>query len=119
MIERRKYPRLNVDVDVEYAILTTLSPEDKDSQSTTQTKNISAGGICIIVYEDLPVGSLLHLKIFLPDSFEAIEAKGKIVWKSEMFMSSDLRSRYEVGVEFVEINEEDRDRIYKYVLKFV
>ena len=110
LAERRKFPRLNAVVNVEYSII-----GEGPLKYTESTKNIGAGGICLIVYEEIKINTLLSLKFFLPDSNEPIQAKGRVVWKGEFSISSDQIRRYDLGIEFVEIGEEDRERISKYV----
>ncbi|RKY40078.1 MAG: hypothetical protein DRP76_02700, partial [Candidatus Omnitrophota bacterium] len=35
--------------------------------SQGETKNISAGGLCLLANEEMPTGTILHLKFYLPD----------------------------------------------------
>jgi c-di-GMP-binding flagellar brake protein YcgR len=107
--ERRKFVRLSASVIVDYKVI------DTQSVKTTQTKNISAGGICIIVYEEIEPETILDLKIYLPDDSSPIQAKGRVVWKKEFTFSSDPRARFDIGIEFLEIESFDRERISRYV----
>jgi c-di-GMP-binding flagellar brake protein YcgR len=113
-VERRKFPRLVADVVVEYSVI-AKEPE----KETSVTKNISAGGICLIVYEDIEINSILSLKILLPVSKSPLQAKGKVIWKSEFSIDSEQRERYDLGIEFVEIKELDRQKIFQYVFSFL
>jgi len=56
--ERRRYPRLNAAVDIQYRII----PEAIDYEAGA-TANISVGGICLILYDALSVGAVLELNI--------------------------------------------------------
>ena len=113
--EKRQFPRLNVSVDVEYKILEKeLSPE-----KVTFTRNIGAGGICLIVYEKIAIGSILALRINLKDANCVIETKGRVVWSEYFTMSADSRDRYDLGIEFMDINESDRQKISQYVFKLI
>ena len=112
--ERRRFPRLTVAAAVDYVILNKQTPEEG-----TLIRNISAGGICLIVYENIDAGTVLSLSIFLPDNHSYISAKGRVVWKKEFMVSSEQRKRYDVGVEFIEISEEDQKRISKFVFSLL
>jgi uncharacterized protein (TIGR02266 family) len=110
--ERRKYVRLTADVEVRYDVLDTKSHEAMQAV----TRNISAGGICLIINEQLPIGTVLQLDIYLPQNQPVIKAKGKIVWISAFRMANE-KERYDAGIEFIEIDEEQRKIIDKYVLR--
>ena len=111
-VERRRFPRLITSADVEYTILEKKALQEKD----TVSKNISAGGICLIAYEKVGLGSLLDLKIRLEDINETLEVKGRVVWSSYFTFDADKKDRYDLGIEFIEINESDRQKISKYIL---
>ena len=114
-IERRKFPRLNTSTDVEYIVIgKTLAGEKK-----TVTKNISAGGICLIVYEKIETATVLDLRIYLRDINATIEARGQVKWSSYFTMAPDSRPRYDIGIEFIEIKEPDRQQLSKYVLDLI
>jgi len=108
--ERRKFVRLNASVEVYY----TLVGEESEKQEQTVTKDISAGGICLIVYEPIKIGNILSLRIYLPDNEPFILTKGKVVW-TKSFNIAGEKERYDVGIEFVSIGEADRKRVDKYV----
>ena len=114
-IEKRKYPRLNTSVDINYNVTGKVPRQ----QQKSVTKNISAGGICLIVYEDIEVGAILNLKFNLGGTEDIIEAKGVVVWRSSFSILQDKRMRYDVGIEFIDIPENDRQKISEYVLRLV
>ncbi len=109
--ERRKFVRLNVLTDVIY---TKLSPLEKEKLSLT--KNISEGGICLIAYEELKESDALDLKIYLPEDKTPIRAIGRVAWVKE-FIIGDISKgrRFDVGIEFIKIVNEDINKIDKYI----
>ena len=114
MEEKRRFPRLNVAVDVRWE---KLPPRKRWGLPTGShlTKNISAGGICLIVYEEVKVGEQLSMDIELPDK-KVIHAVGRVVWTSPFQVSGDEeRKRCEVGIEFAEITREDREEIQRFI----
>ena len=108
--ERRKYPRIQATF-VEYSVIGEVASKEISSF----TEDVSAGGICILSCEKIETDSLLSLKIYLPDGGGPIEAKGKVAWAGvSTFLSMEGRKHYDLGIEFIQIDEKDRLRIYKY-----
>lgn len=111
MEERRRFVRLNVLTDIVYN-----KQFYNASRKLSISKDISKGGICIIAYEELKESDILDLKILLPDNNAHIVATGRVVWTKEFIIeSAEKLHRYDVGIEFMEISEEDREKINKYV----
>ena len=109
--ERRKFPRLNATVDIECSVIDKqFSPENKK-----KIKNISAAGICLIVYERVGVDDFLSLAIKLPESKDPLQVKGRVVWTEEFVVAGDIRNRWDAGIEFIGMSEEDRQKIAEYV----
>ncbi|MEW6008920.1 MAG: PilZ domain-containing protein [Candidatus Omnitrophota bacterium] len=109
MQEQRRFPRLDVRVKVEYQVLDSTQDKIKSF-----TKNVSQGGICLFLNSFLDKGTLLDLKLFMPDKKEPILATGKIAWV-EKFEVGDSKEEIEGGIEFINISDEDRRRIAKYI----
>ncbi len=114
MKERRKFVRLNTNVDVKWAKIT----DEKESLlgDLSVTKNISGGGICLTVYGgNITESDFLYLEIELPTK-RIIKTKGKVVWVGEFeIIGGRYEKRYDVGVEFLEIKDEDIEEINKFV----
>ncbi|MDP2943837.1 MAG: PilZ domain-containing protein [Candidatus Omnitrophota bacterium] len=114
--ERRKFVRLNILTDVAYA--KQQKPSEKDKLSIA--KNISAGGICLVVYEELRVGDILDLKLCLPEEKALINAVGRVVWIKE-FVIDDCSNakRFDAGIEFIKISDKDMAKINQYVFDHI
>ena len=110
--ERRKFPRLSLGANVKYSVVKINSSQDDVSM-----KNISAAGICIVADEDLEIGAILSLRVYLPDNDAPIYTKGRVIWKSEFKIGYGSKPSYDIGVEFLEIDDEDKDKIFQYVSK--
>jgi len=111
--ERRKFVRLNFLVDVVYH---KHVPERKEKLSLT--RNIGGGGICLIAYEKLEKSQVLDLNIYLAESKTPIKALGRVSWVNEFIVGDPTKGiRYDVGIEFVEIKEEDLAQVNKYVFE--
>ena len=116
MDERRRYVRLDTRLKIVYTVL----QNEKDASVTSETKDISGGGIRIFLSEPIPIHTLLKLTIYLPDDPKPIVCSGKMVWAEEFTVLQDEKGKngnqYEAGVSFIEIDPKDRDRIIKYVI---
>lgn len=111
--ERRKFPRLLLSVGVEYNVINKGVVEPA---VTTYSKNISVGGICIILLERVELNSVLDLTFSMPDCKQTIKAQGEVVWLREFVIGVNQTIKgYEAGIEFTNISEEDKNKINEYV----
>ncbi len=117
MEERRKFVRLNTNVDVKWAKITP----DKEGATgdLSKTKNISGGGICLTVYgKNVDIGDILDMEIDLPTK-KTIKVRGRVAWVGEFeIVGGRHEKNYDLGVEFLEIDEEDRIEINQFVFSF-
>ncbi len=102
--EKRKYPRVNVDLPFEY---------DRGDSVINQGEaiNASEGGLLVYFPEKVEIGNVLSLKLFFSPGFEfnAIEATVKVVWV-DVHLEEDW-GEYRAGVVFVNISLEDLERL--------
>lgn len=111
--EKRRFPRLKTELLVRYKILEAPKEEISDAK----TKNISAGGICLVAREKINPGSILMLEIRFPKSDEAVVAYGRVIWSqdSALGLSPAGHMRFDNGIEFEEITDSDRERIKQHI----
>lgn len=112
MFEKRKFVRLDVNVRVAWEKIVGETPQPPEKENVS--RNISEGGICIILYEKFDVGDRLKLDIELPTQ-KKIAATGRIAWINEFAVATPQEKRYDAGVEFLDISPQDRDEIKKFV----
>lgn len=113
-INRRKFPRAR------YKCLITIKRRLTAKTISTYTENIGAGGICVIIKEDLGLFQGVDLELFLEDDRPPIKCGGTIVWvvkKSEGKQKSNYV--YDIGIEFIDIRPEDRDKISEAVEEII
>ncbi len=105
-IDRRKFPRAN------YSCLITIKKRLTAKTISTHTENIGAGGICVLVKEDLGLFQGVDLEINLEDMSPTVKCGGTIVW---VVKKANPKSKgnvlYDTGVEFIDIRPADQDRI--------
>lgn len=112
--EKRRFPRICCNVEVEY----TLTQSDSCEVHTTSSKNLSRGGIRIIALEKLQVGQCVDIKFSLPETEEVIFAKGKVAWIEEFLVGSGISSTaYDSGIEFTNLGNESIEKITQLTLK--
>jgi len=111
--ERRKFSRLELSVDIKYSVIGKEPLLEKQGRS----KNISPAGIYLIVDEQIELGDVLSLVIRLPEDDHPIQVKGVVRWKAFVWVTdtTDTRTRWDLGIEFIDINEDDRQKISKFV----
>ena len=102
ILEKRKFPRLPLTVKVKYEVL-KVSPLRAEE---TQSKDVSAGGICLVVREKINIGALLRLKLSLHGEVNFIIVKGTVVWAEE-FSVNDYKA-YDCGIEFIDVDPQDK-----------
>lgn len=108
---KRKFPRVN------YPCSITVWRQDGSSEVVmANTANISGGGICVFFNEALALETLLDIRI---DNFfegNPLKCRGKVVrCKADTSTVSSRQKFYEVGIEFLEMDDNQR----QYLLGFV
>lgn len=117
MEEKRKFVRLNLNVEVRWRkIIETL---DRAVDNINLTKDISGGGIRLIVDETVKVADKLSLEIKLPTD-KVIYCQGRVIWVEKFeIVGRRHEDRYEAGIEFMDISDDDREEISKLVFSFL
>ena len=112
--ERRNYARLKATVEVKYLVI------GKPGTIQVSSKNISAGGLCIVTEEQLTAETPLQLKIKLPDIKDPIRALGKAVWQKKFEAAGENpRVYFDTGIEFTGISDFDRFNLNRYVMEHI
>ncbi|MFH1753356.1 MAG: PilZ domain-containing protein [Candidatus Omnitrophota bacterium] len=105
--ERRASVRVKTALQAAYAV-------DKASnhENETVSKNISLGGILMLLYEKLHPATLLALDIFIPGSKSPIMAKGEVVWIKELSGLDEIgRRMFDAGIKFVSMAPADKEKL--------
>lgn len=79
----------------------------------TETTDVSAGGVAILVPEPVPVGSSIHLEVHVPPLGRALQVDGKV-----LRCQSTGREGYELGIHFTQINPQDQADLNEAIQKF-
>ncbi len=115
--ERRKHPRLKDNVFI-FGNLTSSPTEE----FKVFTSDISAGGLMFDTEKDISQDVRLGLEIYQPrdrrkSMIFSILVSAKIAWKKKIEKENfePGENRHRIGIEFLELKEEDREKIAKYV----
>lgn len=105
-INRRKFPRAN------YKCLIVIKKRLTSKTISTQTENIGAGGICVIIKEDLGLFQGVDIELYLDDNKTPVKSGGTIVWVVKKSQPKQKGTPlYDIGIEFIDIRPEDRERV--------
>lgn len=88
--DKRRHPRKKHIGVVDYSVMLS-------AQGTGIIKDISEGGLCVVLEKYMPEGTLLKLRFQLPDNprSPAIETAGKIIWIKK------AEGGYSAGIQFL------------------
>lgn len=96
MEDRRKHKRYKRALNVKY----TCAKGPLIVESTSKSKDISAGGICLPLDDALKVSDRVRLAITLPWRRNPLDAIAKVVWASPRLIASNLTIQRDCGLEF-------------------
>lgn len=121
--ERRDFVRVAVEIPVKYRFRTALKHHpDYERPQPGSTSNLSGGGLLLqgrlpaiaAVTELLTGKTTIDLELSLPGETYMIRARGRCAW-IETIDEQSLRCH--LGVRFLDITPEDKERIFKYVIR--
>lgn len=103
--EKRKHIRMDCLIPIEVVIGEVNLPSFEKLVVLLNSVNISGGGILVFSNISLKEDFIFNLNIDIDGN--KIPAKGKVAWNN----MSPITGLYEMGIEFVEIKDEDRIKI--------
>ena len=114
MDDKRKYPRLNWSVIIHWE---KSSGETDEVPNTGSTKDISAGGIRLILKEGVEIGDVLELDLELGGG-RNIHVKGRVAWIEKFKISGwQEETGYEGGVEFLDLDDATRQELARFTMQ--
>jgi hypothetical protein len=103
MDERRQLPRFSINRKVRVSL-----PQAEDINRCV-IEDIHLKGMCVSFKRQLPTQGSLKMSFTIGEYFEPINIEAMIPW------SKEDQGRYFYGLSFTQINDNDKDRIYKYL----
>jgi len=111
-VEKRIHPRVSVKIPVKFRVIEEQKEietvfERRKKEQTTQTMDVSLGGLYIVADQILNVGSILRLDISIPEKNSMVSAFAEVVWSNETGG----------GLHFLAMKEEDVEFLKGYLTK--
>lgn len=81
----------------------------EDSTESSETVDISKGGVCIITKASLIADSEVDIKFELPENKKIIHTKARVTWIRNLDqLPEENITRCKVGLEFIKLKAKDR-----------
>ncbi|MFH1360032.1 MAG: ATPase, T2SS/T4P/T4SS family [Candidatus Omnitrophota bacterium] len=116
--DQRAYSRIKEKVKIRYRVFEEESTDSQDLkikrgeiEHSSQTKNISAGGLLFTSSYSIAAGSILELKIHFKSDQPSIDCLAKVCRVEEDVLSN----MYSIAVYFLDISSADRAHIKDFV----
>ena len=117
-LNRRKFPRVNYPCLV--VIRNNNENDDKNNVILTHTDNVGIGGVCVVLKQNVKMFSDVELELDLLDLGEHICCNGKVVWNVQRQSEAPEKPLFfDIGIEFINIAEEDQKRLERIVDRLV
>ena len=112
-VDRRKFPRAYV------RCLIYMKKKDNARMISTHTENISVGGMCVILNEDLGLFQNVAIELYLKEgASDSVKCAGTVVWVVKKHgVKKEDPVLYDTGIEFADISDESRKKVSKVVEK--
>jgi len=109
--DRREHVRFEKTLEVDYAVR-----KKPHLASNGKTVDISEGGMKLLMDAKLPVGTILDLRVELPNSKKISEVEGTIVWCDEVEGEDASGKRFfHSGIKFSAIKEPSGKHLIDYI----
>lgn len=109
-VQMRSYVRLSIVLDV---MLELPDAPEENNTITTLTRDISAGGVRVVVAKPLGAGTKVKVVLPLP-GVGTIEAAGEVIRDIYPEVAGD---RHAAAIEFTDIKEKTRGEIVKFIFR--
>ena len=108
--DRRAAPRVLVDLEVDYAL--------EDNYLFAYITDISETGIFVKTTAPEQPGTRLNLRFAVGDEREPIEIEGEVIWVNPYRPGAPDSINPGMGIRFVALDDELRDRLLELVRRF-
>ena len=105
-IDKRKFPR------AAYSARVSLHKGRRSESIQTQTENIGAGGIAVVLAKPLEIFSEIDLDLTMEEGQPPLQCVGQIVWVVRRSYSDRTKPpEYDTGIEFLNLKPEQAQSI--------
>lgn len=111
---RRKYPRVDVEIQ------TTVADTEESLNYRTQTRDVSAGGLCAVLETFLEAPTPVSIVLELPDGQPPLETVGRVAWcVREKKLIGRKHPTFDTGISFTDLSTEQRERLIRFAHSFI
>ena len=111
--EKRNFPRIQRECGI------TLNAGSSNEVFDVVTENIGLGGFCVNLPKPLELFSTVQIKIVLEKEGAPIECQARVAWSVKHRDFDPKLVHHDVGFEFLDISEENRSRLDRYLSQAV
>lgn len=108
--ERRRFKRFPVNLSLRYEII-----ENPSYAKSVNTRDISKGGIGLIMYEKLKEGTPLRIWVDIPNRKEKLFILGNIVWQKEVTKDNLDKRIFYTGVCFTTLDTPTQMHLFNFI----
>ncbi|MCM8798513.1 MAG: PilZ domain-containing protein [Candidatus Omnitrophica bacterium] len=108
--ERRRFRRFKIDFSIKYEVSDKLKTHQE-----APTRDISQGGLGLILYEKLKPGTPLRIWIDLPQNKGKLFVLGNVAWEKEVTREGDERRIFYVGVCFTAVDHLTQINLFNFI----
>jgi c-di-GMP-binding flagellar brake protein YcgR len=119
-LPHERHPRSNEIINEEnddHVEQNLTEENEKESWNTIipLAANISGGGLRIVTHQGFENGEYILLEILVPSPHRVVDTIGRVVFANRNFAADTEHEYFNTGVQFVYIDERDRDAIVNYI----
>ncbi len=107
--EKRGFPRVNVTCKI------SVVSGDRPLVLNSHTENMGAGGVRVIIEEEIAYSTVVDVDLFLLDIEKHLKCKGQVVWVTEIKPTEINPRLFDTGIQFIEMSDSDRKEIRNFV----
>jgi hypothetical protein len=108
--ERRRFKRLKTILEIRYEIL-----DNYRYNQEAKTRDISQGGIGLVIYEKLKAGTPLRIWMNFSSKKERTFLLGNIVWTKEVFTEKADKRTFFAGIMFTAVDTATQLQLFDYI----
>jgi len=109
-IEKRLDKRAEFNEEIKYKLIGDDSTNFQMEYIKATSKNVSCGGLCMIIPHKISEGNVIRVEIPTDDKSRQIKAFCEVQWCKE-----NGQGLFEVGVSFIALKEDDLEYLNKYI----
>ena len=115
-IQRREFFRFEYTIPASYRVVESLYDEEKDKEpmKPAATRDLSGGGVCIKLEEQVNINKLVECELDLGDK-KKVSFIGKVVRSTKR--PEDPKYGYEIGILFKKIENRDKEAIIQFIFQ--